>query len=444
MNFYQVNLAVLALGNACFFIHRQRARNRSLHCRGGVQPDKQSKATANKFQIRFLFVYSLVVAADWLQGPYTYAIYKYEKQLTEQTVALLYASGFVSGAVSAPFVGQLADRHGRRAACVAYCICYGITCLTMLSHDLNILYVGRFFGGIATTLLFSVFEAWMITEYHLLQLDRTKISLSDVFASMTTVSGSTAICSGVLGDSLIQRSGSRLGPFLASFVCCIGAGILILATWRENYGSTAESKESPEAQKLRHRILVALTNPKIVALTLASCCFEGTMYLFVFFWSAALKSARVKSEFQDELPFGLIFSSFMCVMMAGSNISMTRNALYSNGSAMNTLMLIFAIASGAFAVSTMLDHEHLLFWAFCVIEGCVGAYFPKMALIKSDAVDDSVRGGVYSALRLPLNIFVVVAHGLDRDGDEHRNTVFLICAGLLIAAFLVISRQTER
>ncbi|KAM0249018.1 hypothetical protein ACHAQJ_009225 [Trichoderma viride] len=311
----------------------------------------------------------------------------------------------------------------------------------MLSHNLKILYVGRFFGGMATTLLFSVFEAWMITEYHLSQLDETKIPLGEIFANMTTISSITAICSGVLGDGLVHYSGSRLAPFLASFGCCIGASILILAAWRENYGSADQSKENPEAHKFRHRMLVALTSPKVAALTFASCCFEGTMYLFVFFWSAALKSARVKSGYQDHLPLGLVFSCFMCAMMAGSSISTTQNALHSNGNAMNTLLFIFAIASGAFAISTMFDHEHLLFWAFCIIEGCVGAYFPKMALIKSNIIDDSVRGGVYSTLRLPLNIFVVVAHGLDRDGDEHRNIVFLVCAGLLLAAFLVVSRQ---
>jgi MFS family permease len=292
----------------------------------------------------------------------------------------------------------------------------------MLSHNLKILYLGRFFGGIATTLLFSVFEAWMITEYHLSQLDETQSPLSEIFANMTTISSITAICSGVLGDGLIQYSGSRLGPFIASLGCCTGASILILAAWRENYGSIDKSKESPEAQKLRLRILGALANPKIAALTFASCCFEGSMYLFVFFWSAALKSARVKSGYQDDLPLGLIFSSFMCAMMAGSSISTTRNALYSNGIAMNTLLLNFAIASGAFTISTMLDHEHLLFWAFCIIEGCVGAYFPKMALLKSNVIDDSVRGGVYSTLRLPLNIFVVVAHGLDRDGKGLSNS----------------------
>ncbi|RFU73724.1 major facilitator superfamily transporter [Trichoderma arundinaceum] len=415
MNFYQANLAILVVANACLLVYRHRAQHhKPRHCI--VQQSEYSEEVAKKFQRQFLLVYTLVVAADWLQGPYTYAIYKYEKQLTEQRVALLYASGFVSGAVSAPFAGQLADRYGRRAACVAYCICYGITCLTMFSHDLKILFIGRFFGGIATTLLFSVFEAWMITEYHLLQLDEAKTCLSQVFANMTTISTITAICSGVLGDSLVQSSGSRLGPFIASFVCCIGTSILILATWRENYGSRAKSKEPSEAQEWRCHMLKAIMNPKIMTLTFASCCFEGTMYLFVFFWSAALKSARANSGNRDELPFGLIFSSFMCVMMAGSNVSATPKVFNSDSSVLNTLMFIFAIASGGFAASAILNREHIVFWAFCVIEGCIGAYFPKMALLKSNTIDDSVRGGVYSTLRLPLNIFVVVAHSLDQDG----------------------------
>ncbi|KAK4059848.1 uncharacterized protein Triagg1_10954 [Trichoderma aggressivum f. europaeum] len=418
MDFYRVNLAILVVANVSSFIYHRRSQIHKQRDRG-VPRDEQSEAVATKFQREFLFVYALVAAADWLQGPYTYAVYKYEKQLDEHTVALLYASGFVSGAASAPFAGQLADHYGRRAACVAYCICYGITCLTMLSHSLYALYLGRFFGGIATTLLFSVFEAWMITEYHLLQLDESMVSLSQVFANMVTTSTTTAIFSGMIGNGLVQWFNSHLVPFLASLVCCIGAGVLILVMWRENYGSVDKSKKTSGAQRFKHHMLIrALINPKVMALNFASCCFEGSMYLFVFFWSAALKSARVKSGNEDELPFGLIFSSFMCAMMVGSRITTMQNPLPSKDGTLNKLMIVFAIKSGAFAISTMLDHEYMLFWAFCIVEGCVGAYFPNMALIKSNIVDDYERGGVYSALRLPLNVFVVVVHSLDRDGKN--------------------------
>lgn len=65
MNFYQINLAVLVAVNTCAFVYRHRARAHKL--RHGVPRDEHDEAIANKFQQRFLLVYTLVVAADWLQ-----------------------------------------------------------------------------------------------------------------------------------------------------------------------------------------------------------------------------------------------------------------------------------------------------------------------------------------------------------------------------------------
>lgn len=35
-------------------------------------------------------------------------------------------------------------------------------------------------------------------------------------------------------------------------------------------------------------------------------------------------------------------------------------------------------------------------------------------------------------LRIPLNMFVVVALSLVREGEEYRNLVFMVCSGLLV------------
>lgn len=105
------------------------------------------------------------------------------------------------------------------------------------------------------------------------------------------------------------------------------------------------------------------------------------------------------------------------------------------------MMAVALVVSGCLSVAAMLRHESLVFWALCLLEGCVGAYFPAMAYLKSEAVEDGVRGRIYSILRFPLNVFVVVAHSLDEEGDAHRNHVFLVCAGLLLIAFLVLRRQ---
>jgi MFS family permease len=143
----------------------------------------------------------------------------------------LYAAGFISGAISASFAGELADRYGRRLACLLYCASYVLTCVTMLSNDLIILFIGRLAGGVSTTLLFSVFEAWMITEYHNRGLARSELKLGTIFGYMTTLSCIVAIASGVVGDVLVNYLGGRVWPFLASIVCSLGAAYLILRTW---------------------------------------------------------------------------------------------------------------------------------------------------------------------------------------------------------------------
>jgi FtsH-binding integral membrane protein len=52
-------------------------------------------------------------------------------------------------------------------------------------------------------------------------------------------------------------------------------------------------------------------------------------------------------------------------------------------------------------------------------------------------VDDGVRAKIYGILRIPLNIFVVVALTTTTEGDAHRNMVFLCCAALLVLSSMV-------
>lgn len=146
------------------------------------------------------------------------------------------------------------------------------------------------------------------------------------------------------------------------------------------------------------------------------------MYLFIFFWSAALKNARdtaFDNQVSGELPFGLIFSSFMCAMLAGSAVfSHLRGANSSNS---DILLSVIVIVSGCLGIVVNVRDERVLFLAFCMIEGCIGVYNPAMASLKSQIVDDDIRGRVYSVLRAPLNIFVVVAHCLDEEGEYCAN-----------------------
>ncbi|KAI0173944.1 major facilitator superfamily transporter [Pestalotiopsis sp. NC0098] len=446
MDFYQINLAVFASTNAYLLYHQYQKGKKTAPDFTLVDPTsieyaekEEITGTARRFQINYFLPYALAVAADWLQGPHIYAIYKYEKNIPERTVAALYAAGFVSGGISASFAGGLADRFGRKRACLLYCGLYIATCLSMLSDDMLILFLGRLCGGVCTTLLFSVFEAWMISEYHSKGLEGSGLDLSMVFGNMTTISCIVAIASGIVGDILVEYSGTRTWPFLAAAFCCVASAYFISVIWKENYG--AQSAEQTSISDLKSGVLAIVRDAKILSLSITSCFFEGTMYLFIFFWSAALKSARTQSGSDEDLPFGLIFSSFMCAMMAGSAIFTLRSSAHDAQTMSSTLMTVTLLVSCCLSFSAVAQNEHLLFWALCLLEGCVGAYFPSMASLKSELIDDGIRGRVYSILRFPLNVFVVVAHSLDEEGDAHRNHVFLVCAALLLVAFLAARRQ---
>jgi hypothetical protein len=78
----------------------------------------------------------------------------------------------------------------------------------------------------------------------------------------------------------------------------------------------------------------------------------------------------------------------------------------------------------------------MTFWSYCVFEACIGVYFPSMGAQKGRIVDDGVRADIYGVLRIPLNVFVVVALTTTVEGSEHRDKVFLICGGLLLTAGL--------
>jgi hypothetical protein len=59
-----------------------------------------------------------------------------------------------------------ASSRGRKRACITYCISYILSCITKHSPEYRVLMIGRILGGIATSLLFSAFESWLVAEHN--------------------------------------------------------------------------------------------------------------------------------------------------------------------------------------------------------------------------------------------------------------------------------------
>lgn len=188
-------------------------------------PNSLLSCYGSRLAPRYYLPRLLEVSCSSHPGPYVYSLYRDQFGLEETLVAALFTTGFLSGGISGYFVGQFADRYGRKTACLVFCVTYSISCFSTLAPRVPVLFLGRVFGGLSTSLMFSAFESWMVTEYHKRQLDKAGTSLSSMFGIMTTLNSVVAILAGVSSEWLVQVTNTKRAPFMAS------AGLLILAFW---------------------------------------------------------------------------------------------------------------------------------------------------------------------------------------------------------------------
>ncbi|KAI1260600.1 MFS general substrate transporter [Xylariaceae sp. FL1019] len=420
---------------------------------------------ARRFKSTFLWVYLLVMGAEWLQGPFTYTLFRHEKALTESTVALFYIITYTGAALSSLFTGYLTDRFGRRRACLCFCFIHALAAVTVYSDQLSILALGRVLAGIGITLLWTAFESWMIAEYNERGLEESELTLGAMFAGMTTANCLTAIFAGILGHCVVFVMGSKVVPFLFGIVLDLIAAILMVQTWSENRGTPPSSapdeeglKQEPFASSLFGGRAYGFTkDARVWSISFATCCFEGTLFLFLFFWPGALQDAHGVSSEDDTIPHGVIFACFMASMVLGAlgfNILISHHPPSSSNALENPIKphtstptrllgTALLLAAVGFLIAAFIEHELSSFFAFLLIEACNGVYVPSIAYHRGIIVEDKDRARVYSLMNIPLFVFVVLALSstVDSDGGghgAHRKTVFVFCATILLAATVVV------
>jgi len=381
------------------------------------------------FRSRYLVVYLLMVAGDWLQGPYVYSLYS-AYGFSKEEISQLFVVGFGASMVFGTFIGSMADSLGRKKFCLLYCALYVASCLTKHVNDYSVLMLGRLLGGTATSLLFSVFESWLVCAHNSRGFGEER--LGAMFSLSILGNSVVAIASGLLAQAAADAVpitggpllfvGGNTAPFdLASIVLVIGGCVLAL-TWEENYGERQASAFSSAA--LVASIGVLRKNPSVLALGLVQSLFEGAMYSFVFEWTPALTK-----EEGSTLPYGTIFATFMVCCMAGSQLVPMVLARYSPQQALPAVFVVSAVALAAVPLDDVLGGA-LAFYGFLVFELCVGLYFPLMGMLKSQVVPEQHRSTLYNLFRVPLNVIVLVV--LLRDFSVPFT--FALCVALLLAA----------
>lgn len=331
------------------------------------------------FQRQYLIVHTLAYFADWLKGPYIYALYN-SYGLSENDIALLFLVGFGVSGIFGPFVGMFADKYGRKKLSLAYFIIYILSALCQPFVNFKILILGRILGGIGTSLLTSTFESWMIAEHKRREFPQEL--LDDTFSKSTLCNSVSAIVAGIVA----QLSSEYFG-YIAPFMLAINPlmlGMFFCWQWWKD-----DTVKTPTVQHL-------VLDKNMTIIGFSQSLFLGGMYIFVFLWTPALGTKNI--------PFGLIFATFMVMISIGSGIFKV--------TAVQTEQLpyvIFFLSILATIVTiSSLHNEYMVFTSFLVFELACGIMFPTYGSLRATYIPDEYRTTVMNIYRIPLNMFVII------------------------------------
>ncbi|KAL9237444.1 hypothetical protein vseg_011991 [Gypsophila vaccaria] len=406
----------------------------------------------NSFKNNYLLVYSLMMSGDWLQGPYVYYLYS-TYGFGKGEIGQLFIAGFGSSMLFGTIVGSLADKQGRKRACVTYCITYILSCITKHSPQYKVLMLGRILGGIATSLLFSAFESWLVAEHNKRGFEQQWLSIT-FSKAIFLGNGLIAILSGLAGNVLVDTFGlGPVAPFDAA-ACLLAVGMaVIMSSWTENYGDPSDNKNL--LAQFKGAAVAIASDEKIALLGAIQSLFEGSMYTFVFLWTPAL------SPNDEEIPHGFIFATFMLASMLGSSIA-SRLLAHSTPKAESYMQVVFCVS--AFSLLLPIVTNFLVepsrvrgggisfpgciqLLGFCAFEACVGIFWPSIMKMRSQYIPEEARSTIMNFFRIPLNIFVcVVLYNVNAFPITvmfGMCSIFLFVACILQRRLMVIADKTK-
>lgn len=394
--------------------------------------DASTRTSFRWFQCQYLLAYLLIMLADWLQGTNMYTLYS----SYGVDVGVLFQTGFLSSAVFGTFLGIYVDRWGRKLGCIIFCILEII--INSLEHvnSMQLLIVGRIMGGMSTSLLFSAFESWMVTEHRKRKFPEELISQTNSWAA--SGNGIMAIVAGLLAQRACDVAGD-IGPFQVAIALTVVVLILCLF-WAENYGSNAPSSPG-ESKSLWNETLDVLTlcrhRPDIWCLGVSQAFFEGAVYSFVFMWVPSLQAVAGDSP----IPTGLVFSGFMLAMTCGGLLSSLLLPIMPGGNL--GISLVAYIAAAACMLVPVYHFSFLpVLVSFLVLEGMVGMFNSAGATLRSEFYPEGIQSSIISIFRLPLNLLVFygtsLANGAGSDTTKLKD-VFTTLSQLFIVSAVLLS-----
>jgi len=379
-----------------------------LNYRGATNKDIAQKT----FQRNYLTVYTLAYFADWLKGPYVYALYE-SYGLTEHDIALLFIAGFGASGLSGPLIGSLADRFGRKKCTLAYFLIYIASALCKPFPQFHVLLLGRILGGIGTSLLTTTLESWMVAEHQRQKFPQDL--LDDTFAKATLCNSGSAVLAGLLAQATADQFG-YLAPFMVAITPLTTGFLFCWNHWETDSPQNQQSLLTGFQEGLQSM------DDNLWILGITQSLFLGAMYTFVFLWTPALDATG------EDVPYGLVFAIFMVMISLGSDIFKRVSQHVEN-----IPYWLFGGSAVLMAVTmTNIGNPMTTFVSFILFEVMCGIMFPTFGSLRATYIPNEHRTVVMNLYRIPLNAFVVIV--LLNKKNMSLQVAFGVCCAALVAS----------
>lgn len=361
----------------------------------------------NSFRWRYLVAYLCGHGAIWIKAPYVYSLYQ-AFGFSHSQISMLYCAGYGSSVVFGLLASILSDKYGRRRMCLVFCVLFALQAALHNSRRYDVLVAARIVGGVATTIFYSCFEAWMVGEHRRRFSDKP---ISRIFSLQAQAQPWLALGCGFVGDLTVRYAGvtapvAACAPFL--LICT-----RLVYQWPEH---PFEPKVHSDSQPM------SAMSGAVLRVGALQSLFEGPMHIFFFLWTPLLNEAS------HTVPQGCIFVIFMLGMWLGG-------VSHSQERFRPPLAVIFTVAAVCLMVPTFLSNFSPRFAAFIVFEASCGCYFPSISTLRSRLFSERTRATTIALFRIPLCLSVIC--GLLWGGNLSPQANLILSSGVLVLGALL-------
>lgn len=361
------------------------------------------------FQSMIMTGYTIMILGELVSiGSFYQTMILLELKLDK--VTRLYVVTIISTTVFG-LLSEIIDFGSRRNKCIVSAIFFTISmlCILFSSGHFDLLMLSRVIYGVASSLLHSAFDAYLVQEHS--SLGFPEDWLNQTFSFLTHSMALVSCLSGVFGQTF-STLGGTYGPV---GLCC---GLFSLMTlyiaimWKKDLNGPKfllSGFLSSWSQAMR----ACRTNKQIFSIVLVSSCSEASITIFTFYWAPWLASVVIPtlgSLALETFPFPLIFSTYIASSMVGAYMYQLFIGQLGNHA---IFQLVLVGSTVCYFLGSIVQTPVLVFSISLVTQLLVGAYWPCIGFARGRVVSPELRSSTLCATRLvTLAIVVPVLSGI--------------------------------